>query len=334
MKHKAVYYNIDDTLDFENSLLREWGVDDIELVEVKNGELRDDPEAFYDAVKDAEGVAVEYYNITRDDIARMKNTTCISLQAIGYSNVDIDAATEHGICVTNAPGFCTEEVAVHTIGMMIDCVRKITFLDKSIRAGSWDPLLGGKTFRMSGKTVGLVFFGSIPKYMIPILKALEMNVQAYAPTKTVEFLADYGCGKCDTLEELLKTSDFISMHTPLIPDVTYHMMGEEQFRMMKDSAYFINTARGGVVDEPALVKALREGWIKGAAVDVIEDEANEKSDLFEIDNCIITPHAAFVSEDSFAQARVMALNNLKMRLHDNVIPENLVNKAVAEKLGL
>jgi D-3-phosphoglycerate dehydrogenase len=264
----------------------------------------------------------------------MKNTKCVSLQAIGYGNVDIKAATEYGICVTNAPGFCTEEVAAHTVGFMIDLVRKITYLDRSVRAGSWDPLLGGKTFRMSGKTVGLVFFGSIPKYMIPILKALDMKVQVYAPTKTVEFLADYGCTKVDTLEELLKTSDFISMHTPLIPDVTYHMMGEEQFKLMKDSAYFINTARGGVVNEPALVKALKEGWIKGAAVDVIEDEANEKSELFELENCIITPHAAFVSEDSFAQARIMALNNLKQRISDNIIPENLVNKDVADKLNL
>jgi D-3-phosphoglycerate dehydrogenase len=236
--------------------------------------------------------------------------------------------------VTNAPGFCTEEVAVHTIGMLIDCVRKITYLDRSVRAGSWDPLLGGKTFRMSGKTVGLVFFGSIPKYMIPILKAMQMDVQVYAPTKTVEFLAEYGCKKCDTLDELLKTSDFVSMHTPLIPGVTQHMMSEEQFKLMKEDAYFVNTARGAVVDEPALVKALKEGSIKGAAVDVIEDEANEQSELFALENCIVTPHAAFVSEDSFAQARIMALNNLKMRLHDGVVPENLVNKDVVEKLNL
>jgi D-3-phosphoglycerate dehydrogenase len=211
-------------------------------------------------------------------------------------------------------------------------VRKITYLDRSVRAGKWDPLLGGKTFRMSNKVVGLVFFGSIPKYIIPILKGMNMKVQVYAPTKTKEFLDGYGCKKVDTLDELLKTSDFISMHTPLIPGVTEHMMGEAQFKMMKDSAYFINTARGGVVDEPALVKALKEGWIKGAAVDVIEDEANEKSDLFEIDNCVITPHAAFVSEDSFAEARIIALRQLVERLHGKKIPENLVNKAVAEKV--
>lgn len=329
---KVVYYNVDDTVDFENQLLAEWGVKDIELVEFKNGNDRDNPEKFIEAVADADGVVVEFFQITSDVLSKMKKTKIISLQAIGYSNVDIKGATANGICVTNSPGFCTQEVALHTIGMMIDCVRKITFLDRSVRNGSWDPLLGGKTFRMSGKTVGLVFFGSIPKYMVPVLKAMEMDVLCYAPTKTAEYLEEYGVKKADTLEQLLKESDFISLHTPLIPGVTEHMMDEDQFRMMKDSAYFINTARGSVVNEPALVKALKEGWIKGAAVDVIEDEANEKSDLFAIENCVITPHAAFVSEDSFAEARIIALRQLVERLHDNKVPTNLVNKDVAGKM--
>lgn len=329
---KVVYYNVDDTVDFENQLLEKWGVKDIELIEFKNGAERDNPEAFLEAVKDADGIVVEFFQITGDLLARMAKTKVISLQAIGYSNVDIPAATENGICITNSPGFCSQEVALHTVGMMIDCVRKITYLDRSVRAGKWDPLLGGKTYRMSGKTVGLVFFGSIPKYMVPILKAMEMDVICYAPTKTAEYLAQYGVKKVDTMEQLLKESDFVSLHTPLIPGVTYHMMSEEQFRMMKESAYFINTARGSVVDEPALVKALKEGWIKGAAVDVIEDEANETSELFKIDNCVVTPHAAFVSEDSFAEARIIALKQLTERLHDNKVPTNLVNKDVAAKM--
>jgi D-3-phosphoglycerate dehydrogenase / 2-oxoglutarate reductase len=329
---KVVYYNVDDTVDFENQLLEKWGVKDIELVEFKNGSERDNPDAFIEAVKDADGVVVEFFQITRDVLNRMEKTKIISLQAIGYSNVDIPAATENRICVTNSPGFCTQEVSLHTIGMMIDCVRKITFLDRSVRKGSWDPLLGGKTFRMSGKTVGLVFFGSIPKYMVPILKAMEMDIICYAPTKTAEYLAQFGVKKVDTMEQLLKESDFVSLHTPLIPGVTHHMMDEAQFKMMKDSAYFINTARGSVVNEPALVKALKEGWIKGAAVDVIEDEANERSELFAIENCVVTPHAAFVSEDSFAEARIIALKQLVERLHDNKAPKNLVNKDVANKM--
>ncbi|MDR2132362.1 MAG: C-terminal binding protein [Clostridiales Family XIII bacterium] len=323
---KVVYYNTDDALDFENGLLKEWGVEDIALVDFKNGEDRDKPEAFLEAVESADGVVVEFFQITRDVLSKMKRTKIIALQAIGYSNVDIEAATENGICVTNSPGFCTEEVAIHTIGMMIDCVRKLTFLDRSVRAGHWDPLLGGNTFRISGKTAGLVFFGSIPKYMAPILRSMSMKVLVYAPTKTKEFLESFGCEKADSLDALLRASDFVSMHTPLIPGVTERMMGEAQFRLMKDTAYFINTARGGVVDERALVRALKEGWIKGAAVDVIEDEANEQSDLFGLENCVITPHAAFVSEDSFFEGKTIALRQLVERLHYGKIPTNLVNK--------
>jgi D-3-phosphoglycerate dehydrogenase len=330
-KRKVVYYNIDGSLDFENGLLKEWGADDIELVDVKNGGDRDKPEAFLDATKDADGVVVEYFQVTKDVLAQMKNTKIIALQAIGYSNVDVEAATENGILVTNSPGFCTEEVAIHTIGMLIDCARKLTFFDKSVRAGNWDPFLGGNALRISGKVVGLVFFGSIAKYMAPILRSMKMKVLVYAPTKTKEFLESYGCEKADTLDELLRASDFVSMHTPLIPGVTERMMGEAQFGMMKETAYFINTARGGVVDEQALVRALKEGVIKGAAVDVIEDEANEKSDLFALDNCLITPHSAFVSDDALAEVREIALKQLAERLHDNKIPTNLVNKATAEK---
>jgi D-3-phosphoglycerate dehydrogenase len=169
---------------------------------------------------------------------------------------------------------------------------------------------------------------------------MGLTVQVWAPSKTAEYLAGFGCEKVETLEELLQTSDFVSIHSPLVTEAqpgrpaTYHIMGEKEFKLMKPSAYFINTARGPVVDEPALVKALKEGWIKGAAVDVIEDEATEKSDLFELDNVVITPHAAFVSEEAFADARIFALQNLVDLLHGNKIPRNLVNKDVAEKISL
>ena len=337
-KYKVVYYNVDDTLDYENQLLKEWGINDIELVEVKNGDDRDKPEAFLEAVKDADGVVVEYFEVTEDVLSKMDKTKIVALQAIGYSNVDTKAASKYGICVTNSPGFCSEEVAVHTVGMMIDCVRKISRLDRAVRDGKWDPLIGGLPNRLSGKTVGLVFFGSIPQEMVPLMKAMGMRVTCWAPSKTADYLASFGVEKVETLEELLKTSDFVSMHCPLVMEAqpgrpaTYHIMGEEQFKMMKDTAYFINTARGSVVDEPALVKALKEGWIRGAAVDVIENEADEESDLFEIENCTITPHAAFVSVDAFASAREIALSQLVERLSKQQVPANLVNKDIADKI--
>lgn len=324
---KVLYYNIDDNLDYENKLLKEWGVEDVELIEIKDPK---GTENFVDHINEtkADGLVVEYEQVTKEVMDKCPNLKIVSLQSIGYNNVDIAAATEKKIAVTNIPGFCAEEVSVHAIGLMIDLVRKITFFDKSVRAGKWDPLLGYKTYRMTGKTFGMVFFGEIPKQMVPVLKALGLEILVYAPTKTKEFLAEYGCKKADSLEELLKASDFVSLHCPLIKDVTYHLIGEKELKLMKKEAFLINTARGSVVDEPALVKALKDGTIKGAGVDVIEDETNEKSDLFELENVVITPHAAFVSEDSFYDGRKRALEQLVQRLSKKIRPTTLVNKDV------
>ena len=322
---KVVYFNIDDNLDYENGLLKEWGVTDVELTEIKDKTSG----KFVEYLQDADGLVVEYEQVTKPVMEQCPKLKIVAVQSIGTNNLEKPGATELGICLTNAPGFCAEEVALHTVGMAIDLVRKITFYDKNVRAGSWAPLIGYKTYRMTGMTYGMVFFGDIPKQMVPILKALGLKILVYAPTKTKEYLAGFGCEKAETLEELLKASDFVSLHCPLIPGVTYHLIGEEQLKWMKPSAFLINTARGSVVDEKALVKALKEGWIKGAGIDVIEDEVNEKSDLFAFnDNVVITPHAAFLSEDSFYAARRIALEQLVQRLSKKQIPTNLVNKDV------
>ena len=321
---KVIYYNIDDNLDYEQKLLAEWGVHDIELIE------RKDPDRTVEmtkAVQDADGLVVEYDQVTAERMEHLPQLKIVALQSIGYNNVDSPAATAHGVCVTNIPGFCTEEVATHTIGMLLALSRQITFLDRTVRAGKWDPLLGYGMHRLSGKIFGMVFFGSIPKAMLPILKALGMEVMAYAPTKTTEYLAEFGVQKAETLDELCEKADVVSMHCPM-NDVTKNMMGKAQFAKMKPSAFFINTARGGVVDESALVEALKTGEILGAAVDVIADEATEKSELFALDNTVITPHAAFLSVDSFYNGRKLALEQLVQRLSKKQRPENLINKDV------
>lgn len=326
---KILYFNIDDNLDYENALLKEWGVEDLELIEIKDKEYK---KTFGEYVRDteAEGLVVEYDNVTREVMEMSPNLKIVSLQSIGYNNVDIAAATEHKICVTNIPGFCADEVALHTVGFAIDLARKITYFDRTVQGGSWDPLLGYKTYRLKNKVFGMVFFGEIPKRMVPALQALGLKILVYAPTKTKEFLEEYGCEKAETLEELCEKSDFVSMHCPLIEGVTYHMMGGEQFKKMKKDAFFINTARGSVVDEAALVKALKEGWIQAAAVDVIEDEMTENSELFGLDNCILTPHAAFMSEDSFYEGRRRCLEHLAQRLSSKMKkrPTDLVNQDI------
>ncbi|MDR1791207.1 MAG: C-terminal binding protein [Propionibacteriaceae bacterium] len=326
---KAVYFNVDDTLEYENSLLEKWGVaGQLELVEAKPGSNSD--AAYIEAMQGAQGSVVEYFEVTEPVLAALPDLQVVSLQAIGYSNVDAAAATKYGVALTNSPGFCSEEVALHTVGLLIDLVRKLSFLDRSVRAGKWDPILGPMPQRITGKRIGLVFFGSIPKKMVPILKAIGLEVAAYAPTKTAAYLDEFGVVKVETLDELLATSDFISMHTPLKAE-TRHLIGAREFALMKPSAFFLNTARGAVVDEAALVAALKSGQIAGAGIDVIEDEDTEQSELFGLENVVITPHAAFVSEQSFAQAREMALSQLVQVLVEKRRPDYLVNTDVKIK---
>jgi D-3-phosphoglycerate dehydrogenase len=321
---KVIYYNIDGGLDFERGLLEKWGVANLELAEIHEP-CGDVPNA--GSVADADGLVVEYQKVTPEVMDALPNLKIVALQSIGYNNVDPGAATEHGICLTNVPGFCAEEVALHCVGFVIDLVRKISFLDRAVRAGSWNPQLGYKTHRITGATFGIVYFGAIPKTMVPMLKGLGLKILVYAPTKTAKYLAEFGCEKAETLDELLENSDFVSLHMPLSPQ-TYHLIGAEHLKKMKPTAYLINTARGSVVDEAALVRALTDGTIKGAGIDVIEDETTEKSELFALENVVITPHAAFMSEDSFYDAREKALAQLVLRLAKGERPEFLVNKNV------
>lgn len=324
MASKVVYFNIDGDLDYERELLAKWGVaDQLELVEAKTQDNA--PATFIEAVGDADAVVVEYFELTGEVIAALPNLKVASVQAIGYSNIDAAAASTHNVAVTNSPGFCSEDVALHTVGMLIDVVRKISFLDRTVRAGKWNPLLGVMPQRITGKKIGLIFFGSIPKLMVPMLTAIGLEVLVWAPTKTAEYLAEYGVTKVETLEELLVESDFVSMHTPLMPQ-TRHLLSTAEFELMKPTAVVINTARGAVIDEVALVAALRTGQIAAAAIDVIEDEDNETSELFELENVVITPHAAFVSEQSLNSAKEIALTQLVQYLVKAERPTNLVNE--------
>jgi D-3-phosphoglycerate dehydrogenase len=324
----VIYFNIDDDLDYENSLLERWGVaGKLNLVQVKRSAALAASDFVAD-VKQADGLVVEYFRLTGEILARLPHLKIAGVQAIGHDAIDVPAATELGIAVVNAPGFCVEEVALHTLGLLIDLVRSISFLDRSVRAGSWDPLLGPMPHRISGKTAGLVFFGGIPQRLAPMLKAIGLRVLAWAPTKSAEFLSSFGVEKAETLDELLTQSDFVSLHTPLIPE-TFHLIGERELALMKPSAFLINTARGAVVDERALVRALRANTIAGAGVDVIEDDTLEQSELFGLENVVITPHSAFVSAESFFSARKICLRQMVQRLVEGRWPDTLVNRQLA-----
>ena len=246
------------------------------------------------ATRNADAVMVQHAKITRRVIEHMEKCRIIARYGVGYDNVDTAAATECGIMVSNVPDYCIDEVSSHAIALLMQCSRKIVQLSNSIRAGQWTYTIAEPVYKLADQTLGIVGLGRIGSAAAKKGLGLGLRVQAYDPYVSetdldVEFV---------DFDKLLGTSDFISLHT-LLTDETRHMFGKDEFGKMKKSAFLINTARGPVVDEPALYEALKTGEIAGAAIDVTEPEPpSHDNPLLKLDNFIITPHIAWYSEES------------------------------------
>lgn len=303
--HRIAYLHNSEPLDYERGLLAEWGVGDVELCEAEVG---DDLVPLPGTLDGADGVVMEWGNLPARVFADNPQLRVASVMAIGYDNVDVDAASAAGTYVTNVPGYCTYDVALHTLGLICDLYKKISFLDRQVRAGTWDDMGGYEVERPIGHTCGLVFFGSIAQALVPMLHAIGMEVLVYAPTKTASYLEDLGCEKAGTLDDLLLRSDVVSLHCPLIPE-TEGIVDAAVLAEMKPTAFLVNTSRGACVDEEALARALERGTIRAAAVDVIRDEVHGTSPLIGLENCIVTPHSAYLSRDSYRELRRRALEN-------------------------
>jgi len=317
-KKKVVYYNMQNDLDYEYQLLKQWNIDDLDLVQVTGTNLVDD-------VKDAESLTLEYTHVTDDDLRALSDLKIIALQSIGFDEIDINAADQQGIYVTNTPGFCAYEVASHVMGLLLDVSRKISFYNRSVRSGAWSPFLGGELQRLQSKTCGLVSLGSIPQAVVPMLKGFGINVVFFDPAKTTAEAQKLGITKCDSLEELLAISDIVSLHTPLFP-ATKNMINAQTLSQMKDGAILINTARGELIDEAALIDNLKSGKLSGAGLDVLVDEVNHDSELISMDNVIVTPHIGFFSKQSLLDSRKISLEQIVMRLSKGKKPTCSVNK--------
>jgi D-3-phosphoglycerate dehydrogenase len=235
-------------------------------------------------------------------IENLNKCRLIALTGIGYDNVDIAAATEKGICVANNPYYCLEEVSDHTMALILACARKFYKLLPDIKTGKWstqaDYLSALKPLhRLSGQTLGLIGFGNIARTLVPKARAFGFRIIVYSPHVPDVLLKTFDV-KSVGLDQLLEESDFVSMHTSLTPE-TRHMMGLEQFKKMKRTSYFINTARGELVDETALYTALSQGLIAGAGLDVLESEPpSQDNPLLKLNNVLITGHFAYYSEES------------------------------------
>jgi glyoxylate reductase len=248
--------------------------------------------------------------------------------AVGYDNIDVDAATEAGVMVTNTPGVLTETTADFAWTLLMGITRRVCEAQAFLRAGKYHGwgimlLLGGD---VHGKTLGLCGFGRIGQAMAKRATGFDMQILYYDPiVQAEEVAASVGARRVD-FETLLQKSDFVSVHTPLTPE-THHLIGADQLRTMKDSAYLINTSRGPVVDEAALASALRRGEIRGAALDVFENEPEVHPDLLGLDNVLITPHVASASVETRTRMATMAAENV-IAAFQGRRPPTLVNPQV------
>ncbi len=290
------------------------------------------------AAQDADAVITLMQPFSRRVIESLNNCKLIFNAGTGFDTIDIQAATEHGICLAYPGDYCMEEVSDHAMALLLDCARKITRLDRAVRAGKWSAFekreIRGKVlppiFHLRGQTLGLIGFGRISRAIVPKAKGFGLRVIAFDPYIPPDIFKQMNAEPV-TLEYLLETSDFVLIQAAFSPQAK-HMIGMEQFRKMKPTAYIINTARGSFIDEDALYTALSEGYISGAGLDVVEGEPKgicPEHPLLTLDNVIITAHSAYYSEQSAAK--------YKQRIYEAVAsivngqwPDWLINPEVKE----
>ncbi len=235
----------------------------------------------------------------------------IANYAVGYDNIDVPEAKKRGIIVTNTPDVLTESVAEHAIALMFALAHRIVEADQFMRDGKyigWAPMLflGND---LAGKTLGLVGLGRIGAAVARRLeKGFDMKIMYFDVNRNEDLEKEYGLMYAD-LQTVLRKADFVSIHVPLLP-ATKHLIREEQLKMMKKGAYLVNTSRGPVVDEKALVEALKNGIIKGAGLDVYEEEPKMAPGLAELNNVVITPHTASATEETRGAMSELAAKNI------------------------
>jgi phosphoglycerate dehydrogenase-like enzyme len=261
--------------------------------------------------------------VSSEVITELAKCELVVTVSVGYDNIDLQEAGRRGISVSNVPGYCTEEVADHTIGLLIAVTRNIFTLRESVLDGKWDELAGGPIPRLRGRTLGIIGLGRIGTAVALRAKALGLNVITYDPYIPTGRDTSVGVRSVE-LETLLRESDMISIHCPLT-DETLHMIGAKEFEVMKDNVYIINTGRGAVIDNKALAETLRSGKVAGAGLDVLEHEPPARDEpLLKMKTVLITPHAGFMSVESAADRIRMAVDEV-VRLLRHQHLRNVVN---------
>lgn len=290
------------------------------------------------ATRDAEAVIPLW--LTRRVISKLPKCKLIHNTGTGYDRIDVKAATDYGICVSFPGDYCSEEVSEHVMALILACARKLVPLDRAVRAGNWTVdkhseeyskilKIWSPTFRIKGQTLGIIGFGRIARLIVPKALGFGLRVIAFDPYVSAEVFKQFGVESV-TLDYLLGESDFVSINAALTEE-NRHLMGTEEFRKMKSTAYLINCARAGFVDEKALYTALTNGDIAGAGLDLVEGKSlSVDHPLLKLDNIIITPHSSYYSEYSNVE--------IKRRVYEQIgqvfrgeWPTWLVNPEVKEK---
>jgi len=289
---------------------------------------------FVKAAKDADALYAKGRTITKRIIDGLERCRVIALGSVGVDSVDVAAATAKGIPVTNVPDTFIEEVADHAMTLILATFRRLVVQDRMVREGRWKegrPMLY-QFPRLMGQTLGFIAFGHVARAVAVRARAFGVHMLAYDPYVEELVLSQYDVEPVG-LSEVLQRSDIVSMHAPATPDA-HHMLTEEHFRLMKPTALFVNTGRGPTVDEPALVKALQEGWIAGAGLDVLEQEPPAPGNpLLTMDNVILTAHVASASA-RFDPARRRRVGREIALVLSGRWPRSCVNPSVLEKTEL
>lgn len=291
-------------------------------------------ELFLEAAQDADALLVRGQRVSALVINGLEKCKIIALDSVGTDLVDIAAATVRGIPVTNCPDINIQEVAEHTVTLILAAHRRLLLVNRIVRDGGWwesHPVLL-QLPRLYGQTLGLISFGNIPRAVVPLMKPFGLRILAYDPYVMETEMIQRGVEPVG-LSELLQRSDIVSNHAPSTAGTT-KLIGEEQFKQMKPQAIFVNTGRGTTVDEAAMIRALDEGWIAHAALDVLAKEPPDPGNpLLHMENVTLTGHVASAS------SRVVERNRRRVGMEIALVlggrrPLSCVNPSVLAGSGL
>ncbi|WP_444685285.1 C-terminal binding protein [Alkalicoccus luteus] len=285
-----------------------------------------------EACQHADALLNQYAPITRNVLEQLPNVKVVARYGIGVNTIDVEAATDRNVLVCNVTDYCLDEVADHTMAFVLEHARKLVTLRDSVRKGEWHFQKAAPIPRLRKQTLGLAGFGNIPRNVAEKAKPFGLRVLAYDPFVDEATAAEAGV-KLVSFETLCRESDFLSVHLPQTNE-TEGMFNKEAFQQMKENALIINTSRGPVIDEQALIDALKQGEIGAASLDVLEQEPAAADHPFRtMDNVILTPHSAFYSEESVHELKQKTAQNAVDVLQGR-FPAYIVNRDVKEKLAL